>query len=589
VSERPPAQWQSGDQIAGWRVVGELGRGAMGVVYEAMSAEGRRVAIKTLLKRAEPRVRERFQREGEAQARVDRHSNLVRIHTAGEHSGQPYLVTELVTGGDLSSRLREEDRLEPEEARRVVVALARGAAHAHGQGVLHRDIKPSNVLFDEEGTPKLADFGIARVVDEESLTRTGQTLGTAGYMAPEQVDNAKRVDERADVYALGALLFACVSGRPPIAAGSTISTIYHLLSKPAPLLRSVLPNAPQALEEICARALERDPALRFPDATSLADALDEADFDAVEPRSRGWWAVALAVAAIGLLLLGWAKAPSQEGSARPAEAPVEREPVPIPGFDFDPNAWQLPAGARVRYRVHWNERAFAGGNCETDSVLVLEVSESPGALNERRVAVTWAFDRVGMPDPNSSFGGNAPDRYIKVTRRLVAVVADLDLGQGTLRVHQDPSAIAGQVAQVVSRTKTDSSSVFSTEDLVRMWARGAFRTDRLPRLLELTFARRPLSDGSFEWSKGRGIARARPTDNALALFPLLRNYTGYEEGAITASSLQILGTREESEGLPTLMWIEQTVTLPDEKFTVDKVRVELLGAMGVSQARSPLR
>jgi eukaryotic-like serine/threonine-protein kinase len=191
--------------VPGHDLVRELARGGMGVVHEAVEREtGRRVAIKRLLRGPwlEPSAVDRFRREGEAAARL-RHPGIVVVHAAGVAEGEPYLVMELVRGESLQARLDRDGPLPLEEALRVADALAAALDHAHAQGVLHRDLKPANVMFDETGAAKLTDFGLARLVDRATLTRTGELLGTPAYMPPEQA-NGLRGDARADVYGLGA-------------------------------------------------------------------------------------------------------------------------------------------------------------------------------------------------------------------------------------------------------------------------------------------------------------------------------------------------------------------------------------------------
>jgi serine/threonine-protein kinase len=164
--------------IPGHRLERKLGAGGMGSVYLAVDLHtGARRAIKALPTGAEPELRARFQREGQAQAALGGHPNVVRVHSAGEERGNAYLVLEYVEGQDLEERLKPGP-LQPAEAARLVAALARGLAHAHAQGVLHRDLKPANVLIAADGTPKLADLGLARVSWEGRMTQTGAIVGT---------------------------------------------------------------------------------------------------------------------------------------------------------------------------------------------------------------------------------------------------------------------------------------------------------------------------------------------------------------------------------------------------------------------------
>ncbi|HBP20941.1 MAG TPA: serine/threonine protein kinase, partial [Planctomycetes bacterium] len=188
-------------QVGPYEVLSELGRGGMGVVYRARDPRlDREVALKLLLPLADPEERLRFQREAEAAGAL-RHPALLKVHEAGFERGRPYLVTALAQGS-LADELRRGP-LAPRRAAELVAQLAHGLELAHAQGILHRDIKPANVLLDEEGRPLLADFGLARRLQDETLTATGGVLGTPAYMAPEQA-RGERTDARSDVYGLGA-------------------------------------------------------------------------------------------------------------------------------------------------------------------------------------------------------------------------------------------------------------------------------------------------------------------------------------------------------------------------------------------------
>src|SRR5205823_187056 len=189
--------------VPGYEVVAELGRGGMGVVYKARQCSLKRwVALKMILAggHADPAARARFRTEAEAVARLQ-HPNVVQVYEVGEHDGRPFLALEYVGGGSLARR--PDGGVRPErEAARLVEALARAVHHTHRSGILHRDLKPNNVLLTADGTPKIADFGLAKLVDRGGgLTRTEALIGTPGYMSPEQAaGDAARVGVPADVY-----------------------------------------------------------------------------------------------------------------------------------------------------------------------------------------------------------------------------------------------------------------------------------------------------------------------------------------------------------------------------------------------------
>jgi serine/threonine-protein kinase len=323
--------WAPGGQIGQLRLLKVLGAGGMGQVFLAQdAATGARYAVKTLFGQADADERARFLREGEAQARVDGHRNVVRVHSAGEAGGRPYLVLEAASGGDLKQRL-DQAPLSPEDARRLGIALAGGLAHLHAHGVLHRDLKAANVLFDARGTPKLVDFGLARVEDAQSLTKTGEIMGTPSMMAPEQAQGLRhQVDARTDVYGLGALLYHCLAGRPPFAKGSVLATLDAVVREAPRPLSGAAPGVPQDLAQAVHRALEKDPARRFPSAEAFAAALGGAD----SPRDRRPLAGGLAATALGLaaLLAAGVWAFSETAGTPPAPpAPPPPEAAEGPG------------------------------------------------------------------------------------------------------------------------------------------------------------------------------------------------------------------------------------------------------------------
>ena len=239
--------------IAGYQIEGELGRGGMGVVYQARQVRlNRPCALKMILAgaHADPVAAVRFLAEAEAVARLQ-HPNIVQIHEVGEPDGLPFLALEYVEGGSLAGALDGT----PWPARRaatLVEALARGVADAHRLGIVHRDLKPANVLLAADGTPKVTDFGLAKVLDAESgLTATESILGTPSYMAPEQAaGKAKQVGPPADVYALGAILYELLTGRPPFRATTVLETLEQVkTAEPVPPSR-LLPGLPRDLETI---------------------------------------------------------------------------------------------------------------------------------------------------------------------------------------------------------------------------------------------------------------------------------------------------------------------------------------------------
>jgi WD40 repeat protein/serine/threonine protein kinase/uncharacterized protein (DUF433 family) len=312
----PPLPWKRVD-VPGYEILEELGRGSMGVVYKARHlALKRTVALKMILagEHAGQGLVERFRREAEAVARIQ-HPGIVQIYEVGAHGDLPYLALECCPGGSLETKLAGTP-LPPAEGARLVEALARAMQAAHDQHVLHRDLKPANVLFAADGSPKVTDFGLAKKLDEAGQTATGAILGTPSYMAPEQAaGRGQEVGPAADVYALGAILYECLTGRPPFKGTTTLDTLLQVASDEPVSPARLLPSVPRDLDTVCLKCLHKEPARRYAAAADLAEDLRR--FGAGEPvlarpvggPERCWrWcrrnpAVASLSAAVTLLLL----------------------------------------------------------------------------------------------------------------------------------------------------------------------------------------------------------------------------------------------------------------------------------------------
>jgi serine/threonine-protein kinase len=262
--------------LPGYAVEAVLGRGGMGVVYRARHLRlNRPVALKMLLAgdSARPAARARFQREAEAVAGL-RHANIVQVYDVGDQDGRPYFTMELVEGGSLAEKLTGVPQ-PAREAASLVAVLAEAVGAAHQGGILHRDLKPANVLLTADGTPKVSDFGLARRLESgERLTQSGAVLGTPSYMAPEQArGRVQALGPAVDVYALGAILYELVTGRPPFRGETAADTVLQVISQePVPPSR-LNAKVPRDLETICLKCLHKEPPRRYASAAALAEDL----------------------------------------------------------------------------------------------------------------------------------------------------------------------------------------------------------------------------------------------------------------------------------------------------------------------------
>lgn len=267
--------------VGEYEIIEEIARGGMGVVFKARQQKlNRTVALKMILAGtlADTADVERFYREARAAGRL-KHPNIVPVHEIGEHEGRHYFTMDFVDGNSLAEQIREES-LPPRRAAEVVRATAEAVQFAHTQGTVHRDLKPANVLLTADGSPQITDFGLAKMlesVDEESraeLTATGQILGTPSYMSPEQASGKQElVGPPSDIYSLGAILYACLTGRAPFVADSPVDTLLQVMNKEPVAPRDLNASIPKDVETICLKCLSKAPHQRYGTAGLLAEDL----------------------------------------------------------------------------------------------------------------------------------------------------------------------------------------------------------------------------------------------------------------------------------------------------------------------------
>jgi tetratricopeptide (TPR) repeat protein len=246
----------------------------MGAVFLARQRGlNRLVAYKVLrhLGPLDPEAVERFRGEAETLARLQ-HDHIVQVYDSGTEHGTPFIAMEYVSGGSLADKARG-GRLPPRDAAGLVAAVARAVGHAHAAGIVHRDLKPANILLTPDGRPKVADFGLARDLAADPLTRTGLTVGTPTYMAPEQLTDRKGLTPAADVWALGCVLYELLTGAVPFCGDDAGQILITILRHEAVSPRALLPDLPRDLETVCLKCLHKEPHRRYPTGAELADDL----------------------------------------------------------------------------------------------------------------------------------------------------------------------------------------------------------------------------------------------------------------------------------------------------------------------------
>jgi serine/threonine-protein kinase len=265
------------EKIGIYEVKSELGRGGMATVYRAYDSRfEREVAVKVLpqeLLHSDPQFRLRFEREAKIIAQLE-HSAIVPVYDVGESEGQPYFVMRYMNGGSLSERIKA-GIFNIEETLQILGAIAPALDEAHAKGIVHRDIKPSNILFDKRGNPYISDFGIAKLTQAQAGNVTGSAIiGTPAYMAPEQAQGIE-VDGRADIYALGIILFEMLTGKQPYEADTPMAVAIKHITDPVPHIRQTNPKLPEGMETIIQKAMAKNKNERFSTAIEMTNALRE--------------------------------------------------------------------------------------------------------------------------------------------------------------------------------------------------------------------------------------------------------------------------------------------------------------------------
>jgi tRNA A-37 threonylcarbamoyl transferase component Bud32 len=353
-----------GTQLGRYRLLREVGKGAMATVFEAEHQDlGKKVALKTLHPHLaqDETAASRFLREGKAAAQI-KSAHVVDVFDVGTQDGVPYLVMELLDGVDLAALLHERGRMPLGEVADLMLPILSAVGAAHDAGVIHRDLKPSNIFLARRASgelrPTILDFGISKLTHDidSDLTASEVLLGTVHYMSPEQTRGARNASPLSDVYAVGVMLFECATGKKPFTGASPYALMHAIVSAKVPPPSSLVPSLPAAFDDVVLGAMHRDPGKRIPSVRALGAALlpwasaeakarwgREFPGGAAAKRPRPTWrALAAAGAVVLVLVAGMAARGLRQGTA--AERPIARD-VPSAATPLPPAAVVAPVAA----------------------------------------------------------------------------------------------------------------------------------------------------------------------------------------------------------------------------------------------------
>jgi serine/threonine protein kinase len=507
---------------------GLLGRGGMGAVYLGVhSVLGVSRAIKVLETVQGPLRRQRFERELKHLARV-RHPNVISIHDSGHEGKWAWFAMDLSIGDDLEGLLAKRGQLPWQRACQIALGVAQGVGALHAAGIVHRDLKPANVMLRSDGRPVVLDLGLAVAPElDERLTKTGAIVGTPYYLAPEQLSSTPATPSL-DVYAIGLLLFELLTGHRAVDADSIHQVLASVINDVVAAPSSKTSSVPKAVDQVCARALHKDPARRYADGNELAQALAPLlDSDHVQERSWGRLAVGAALlVAIAAGAFAYTQSPPETAptatqgtpdasansgnTAPPTDTPPEQKQViptvtPSEGPSAPNVAWGYRDGDVVTLRVEWREQCFPGLKYpvtiyEGKGRLVLRFRSSGGPLF--LVRARWVFDEI------ASYSVDAPElNRMSVPVDLLRLAEDtdafecvLDAVTEAINVRKTPAALRKKIFKHPFFVKTEKTD--RMKQPLTLLVNAFYGDDTLPGLIQLLFrVREP--PGGFSWDSPR--------------------------------------------------------------------------------------
>jgi serine/threonine protein kinase len=459
-----------------YEVVREIGAGGFGKVYEGFDPGlRRRVAIKTCIS-DDAGIRARFEREALIVAALQ-HPNITTVHDFGNQDGVPFLVQEYLSGQDLSQIIERGDDVPTRARLEILIAIARGLEHAHEQGIIHRDVKPANVRVLVDGAVKVMDFGIAKLASfETKLTRTGTLVGTAAYLAPEQIQG-EELDGRCDIFAFGVLAFELLTLRRPFVAETVSNLIFQILQRPAPRLNEVWPGAPEDLCALVDACLEKDRERRPPNFGVVRERLEALRpsllmTGVVGSTASGLAARELSKAGTGtdnsgpdLQTLGTSPSrtgPSGMGPSGTGAVSSEQPTLALPAS----GGRTMPApGPRATLRAT-APRTASGGGGDVEGTSYGEVRRPRWFSGGRAVAVLLAIAVVGGGSVLwlTSIGDEAP--FVEPEPRLASAVPAVGAGEGSDTAAQRSVALSGSDAGEAALSAGTSSPAVSAPSSV---------------------------------------------------------------------------------------------------------------------------